>query len=228
MFWLHYFNSPIDTIPYFRNDHPKSSYEILRDHFFKSKWWEVYDFLEFTVKSSPNEWSARLKDVTNSFLETENSAYRIVGDEILEITDKTEISEIESAVDLKFRSISNHLQRSLDLISDKRKPDYRNGVKEAISAVEAACRLLSGDEKATLGVALKRIDDAQPIHPALKEALAKLYGYTSDTGGIRHSLTEQSTNPSYSDAKFMLVSASAFINFLWAKSAENGINLPRS
>lgn len=43
------------------------------------------------------------------------------------------------------------------------------------------------------------------MHPALEQAILKLYGYTSDAGGIRHALTEESTVPSYGDAKFMLV-----------------------
>ena len=30
------------------------------------------------------------------------------------------------------------------------------------------------------------------IHPALREAMNRLYGYTSDEGGIRHAMLEQS------------------------------------
>ena len=227
-YWLHYFKRPIDTIPSFDRDHPQSAYDILREHFLSGTWWQSYDFIEFTVKNAPDEWGELLKDFCNNFLQAENAAYRIVDKEIVEITDENEIEAIESAIEVKFRSISEHLKRSLEMISDKKEPDYRNAVKEAISAVESACRLLSGDEKATLGAALKKVDAAQPIHPAFKDALSKLYGYTSDSDGIRHSLTEGSSAPSYADAKFMLVSASAFINFLWTKSAENGITIQKA
>jgi len=44
-----------------------------------------------------------------------------------------------------------------------------------------------------------------------------LYGYTSDSGGIRHALSDEDVTPTFEDAKFMLVSCSAFINYLKAK-----------
>ena len=224
-YWLDFFKLPNDTIPDFGRDRPKSGYEHLRDYFMNGEWWEAYDFLEFTIKSIHQHWAKDLKKLLNSYLERENAAYRIVGNEVIEITDENEISEIESALAKNTKTISLHLQRSLELISDKQSPDYRNSIKEAISAVEAACRMVSGDEKATLGAALKKIDSAQSIHPAFREALSKLYGYTSDGEGIRHSLTENTNAPSYADSKFMLVASSAFVNFLWTKSAENGIKI---
>ena len=66
----------------------------------------------------------------------------------------------------------------------------------------------------------KKID----MHPALKTAFNKLYGYTNDEQGIRHSLLEKDT-VDFEDAKFMLVSCSAFINYLTIKSSKGGIKL---
>ena len=54
----------------------------------------------------------------------------------------------------------------------------------------------------------------------MKKAFTCLYGYTSDSGGIRHALTEDDVVPNFEDAKFMLVSCSAFINYLIAKVAK--------
>ena len=45
----------------------------------------------------------------------------------------------------------------------------------------------------------------------------KLYGYTSDEGGIRHSLLEQSSIDE-AEAKFMIVACSAFVNFCIQRS----------
>jgi hypothetical protein len=47
-----------------------------------------------------------------------------------------------------------------------------------------------------------------------------LYGYTSDTHGIRHALKDDS-QPNAEDAKFMLVSCSAFVNYLVEKAQKN-------
>ena len=53
----------------------------------------------------------------------------------------------------------------------------------------------------------------------MESAFTSLYGYTSDEGGIRHGSIDVSNTPS-EDAKFMLVSCSAFVNYLiekWSK-----------
>lgn len=62
------------------------------------------------------------------------------------------------------------------------------------------------------------------MHSDLKEAFKKLYGYTSDADGIRHALMDES-NLDFEDAKFMLVSCSAFTNYLIAKAAKSNIKL---
>ena len=110
-------------------------------------------------------------------------------------------------------------------MSDRKQPDYRNSIKESISAVEAACQVLAGMPKATLADCIKVIKSRGAVHSALEQAFLKLYGYTSDEGGIRHALTEDSVTPLYSDAKFMLVACSAFVNFIWTKASELGIDI---
>jgi len=227
LIWLHHFKAPIDTIPSFDVAYPKSAYQVLRDYFFECNWWEVYDFIEFLVKVSEDEWSKHLTELVNAFLETENAAYRIVDKEIVEITDETEIISIESAIEKGTKSVRAHLQRALELLSDKKQPDYRNSIKESISAVESTCQTISGNSKATLGDSLKLLKSKKPLHPAFEAAIVKLYGYTSDGGGIRHSLTESTEQPSFADAKFMLVACSAFTNYLWTKAAEDGIQFSK-
>ena len=55
--------------------------------------------------------------------------------------------------------------------------------------------------------------------PAMENAFSSLYGYTSDENGIRHGGIDF-TNAPAEDAKFMLVSCAAFVNYLiekWSK-----------
>lgn len=218
--WMHYFKLPLDTLTHFSTSDSNSSYQTIRDHFFKGAWFEVYDFIEFALNQIEADWQATLKCIVNDFLQEENAAYRIVDFEIIEITNKAEIEAIESAIDIGVSTVSMHFQRSLDLLSDRKNPDYRNAIKEAISGVESACQVISGKQKATLTDCLKSLKDAAPLHPAFEQALIKLYGYTSDEGGIRHALSEQGSAPSYADAKFMLVASSSFVNYLWTKASE--------
>lgn len=214
--WFNYFKKPLDTLSY---EWPEI-YGILRNYFFKCPWNEVYDFIEFIANNYPNETvSQKFTEFCNSILERESSAYRFVNGKILQITSKLEISEIEEAIEKaeKLPGVRTHLRRALELLTDRKNPDYRNSIKESILAVESICKKITDDEKATLGKALKEIENKNGLHPALKGAFSKLYGYTSDAEGIRHALLEEST-VDFEEAKFMLVSCSAFINYLISKA----------
>lgn len=59
----------------------------------------------------------------------------------------------------------------------------------------------------------------------METAFSKMYAYTGDAEGIRHALMEE-TNLGFEDAKFMLVSCSAFVNYLKAKAARAGMVIP--
>src|ERR1700733_716108 len=116
----------------------------------------------------------------------------------------------------RFKPVSGHLKNALEKLSDQTSPDYRNSIKESISAVEAMCQIITGT-KSSLGQAVKKLEDnGVDIHPAFDTALEKLYGYTSDAEGILHALLGESTLDS-ADALFMLVSCSAFVNYLKGK-----------
>lgn len=155
----------------------------------------------------------------NNSLTEGNSAYRIISEKVTEITSEQEIQSIEEAVNNTnpYSGVQQHLKQALQLMSDRKNPDYRNSIKESISAVESICKIVTQDEKATLGTALKIIEDKFGLHQALKKSLSQLYGYTSDADGIRHAMLEES-NLSYIDAKFMLVACTNFINYLIDKT----------
>jgi hypothetical protein len=68
-------------------------------------------------------------------------------------------------------------------------------------------------EKATLGQLLKKMEAQRALHPALKVAFSSLYGYTNDSDGIRHALTDKSSLTK-SDARLMLICCSAFVNYV--------------
>lgn len=118
------------------------------------------------------------------------------------------------------KPVTEHIKTAVALFSDRKAPNYRNSIKESISAVEAMCKIITGNEKTTLGQALKKLEDKGiELHAALRSSFSSLYGYTNDADGIRHALLEESTLD-FDDAKFMLVSCSAFVNYLAAKAAK--------
>ena len=218
--WIYYFKVPSDSKP-----ETGDCITRLRDYFLKCPWNEVYDVIEFVMKNGGDRQQGIFGNKCNHFLQLENSGYRFVGTEITPITSPSEIEAIESAINSGLKSVEVHLSAALSLLSDRKKSDYRNSIKESISAVESICCLISGDNKATLGSALKAVAKKASIHPALEKALDSLYGYTSDAKGIRHALLEENTPLTFTDAKFMLVACSGFANYLIGKAADLGIRI---
>jgi hypothetical protein len=204
--WNGYFKKPFDTMPHYWHD----TEPLIRKAFMEAKWYDAYSMLEFLVKKAKESGQA-LKDLAQKFMEREMAAYRFVGNDIVPIIDEGEIISIETALDKSPQPVRTHLASALEHLSNRTKPDYRNSVKESISAVEAAARILTGDGNATLGQALKMLPTRLP--PAFEKAVSTLYGYTSDASGIRHALSDESSVDD-AEARFMLVACSAFVNLL--------------
>ena len=221
--WVYHFKKPLDTLP----DFWSNTHKAIKNQYDDYMWYEIYDFIEYVANNHfSNSIDKELIKLCNSFLESELSAYRFVGGKITQITSQEEISEIEEALNISkpFKTVSVHIKRALALFSDKKSPDYRNSIKESISAVEAICKLVVKKEKPDLGQALKIMEKEIGLHPALKKAFNNLYGYTSDDKGIRHALLEEAElYPE--DAKFMLISCSAFINYLVSKISKTELKI---
>jgi len=139
---------------------------------------------------------------------------------ITPITNELELTEMRKALSpsgRRFAPIAEHIRTSLTLYSKKPKPDYRNSIKESISAIESASKIISGKPNASLNEALGEVDKKHFLHTAFKQGVIKLYGWTSDAGGIRHALLD-APNVDEADARYMLVSCSAFANYLISRS----------
>lgn len=198
---------------------------MLTSNFLKFDWLEVFDFLENIFEIKNFERAKELENNLNQVFKDENSAYRIINFVVVEITSEEEILEIQEAMNSGFEGVKIHISQAVAILSNRDKPDYRNVIKESISAVESICRIITNDKKATLGKALDKIEEKYKIHTALKEGFKKIYGYTSDGDGIRHYLTEKPKNLTLTDAKFMLIACSAFVNYLIGKISELDIEI---
>lgn len=191
-----------------------------------AQWYEVLDLIEFSIKymhhrdeGTGRSASIHFVALLNSEFERLNFAYRIVNCEIIEITSEQEIKAIEKAIESSPQNVKMHLNSALEKLAQRPNGDYRNSIKESISAVEAFCREKTGES--TLGRALNSLERNNIIiHSQLKSAFEKLYAYTNHPEtGIRHCSmdNEGRYTPTADEALFMLVSCSAFINYLSKK-----------
>lgn len=220
--WINLFKKPLDTI----EELTQYAKQQIRKIYFELDWYEVYDLVEFIAGIELPDYGVDLSEIYNSVLEREMSGYRFIDGVLSKITDKNELNEIENAIKSarksKYEGTFIHLRSSVIKLSDRKNPDYRNSIKESISAVESCVKQISKDPNAKLTTALNLIQEKVGLHAALKKGFSALYGYTSDEDGIRHAMLELKVCE-FEDAKYMLASCSSFINYLIVKAGKAGI-----
>ena len=108
----------------------------------------------------------------------------------------------------------SHLRKAADCINQGDSP---GAVRESVHAVESTARSFAPNAK-TLKPALRSLEEAGGLHPALKRAFSSLYGFTSDEQGIRHALIDNpQANVGQDEAVFMLGACASFSSYLARK-----------
>jgi len=199
-------DSDTTQIPYYQN-----RLEAVRNWYFElnRSHYDIYALLDFIAGSPKIE--DEHKQALNKLLEYHNAGFRVVNDGIERVTDKIEVDELNEAFKSEHLEdeVKAHLKSALKKL---RKPhtDYRNSIKESISAVES--KVKSGkNAKSKYGVAVNNLD----IPESLKQVLHKLYGFASNEGGIRHGKKiGDMYNPSFAEAKLILAICTSIVNYL--------------
>jgi len=200
---------PSNYVGDLRNDHNIYGY------FFRYDWYAVYDFLEYIAEIFIyDNRSKEFRIEINKVLEEEMSAYRFVDNYIAPIIDEVEIQEIEESLDMEYNGAKRHLSNALEFLSDRENPDYPNSIKESISAVEAVAKEITG-KNTDLSKCLKAMD--LDLNKQFMTAMDNMYGWTCKEDGIRHGHTGEELKTSFEEAKYMLVTCSAFVNYMIAK-----------
>lgn len=173
----------------------------------------VFDMIEgiinFYKELSLSSIKKDFIDRVNIIFKNENVNYKIINDIITDIVNEEETKSVNETLNSSYEIVKKHYIKAVEkLYKDK---DYSNSIKESITSVEAMCQIINGN-KETLGKALNNLKIE--IHPALKSAYSSIYGYTSDENGTRHANGIGEKNATFSEAKYMLISCSAFVNYL--------------
>lgn len=229
--WTELWHKAIDEFPYDYWDF----YEEMKRAVRWSQWYKPYDLVEYLAddiherfedrsssrfltlsadgSTNPNE---ELENAINYVLESERSGYRMLGRRIVPITNEAELLSLEQSAHApdSFSGVRLHICKAIEHLSNKPEPDYANTAKEAVSAAESAARRAAGLETGTLDDALKVLKKRTSIHPALLKGWSNLYGFAGDEGGIRHASNSDAIKVDFALAKYMLVSCSAFSNYL--------------
>jgi len=214
--------TPVDSLPIY-------DYECkrwIKEYYYSLEWYDIYNFVEFICRNyskmiGSSNRTNEIQKIFNTIFERELSGFRFISGELAPISNIAESEEITNAIALTslnhLEGARSHIQTALSLLAKKPYPDYRNSIKESISAVESVAKVLGKDNSQGLASALDELSKKTNLHGALKAGFIKLYGYTSDEDGIRHAILDE-TNVGFDDAKYMVVSCSAFVNYLIAKA----------
>jgi len=149
--------------------------------------------------------------------------FRFIGMEIAPIDTTAEAQAVSDAIEdsASIEGARHHIERAVDLLADRQSPDYPNSIKESISAVEAVCFAITGEN--SLGAAIRKLQSAGvSIHPALARAWSAMYGWTSDADGIRHGSIE-APDADQALARYMLVTCSAFVSHVIEAGRKAGL-----
>ena len=205
---------------------PHQMRESLAGEWFSCRWPEFFDLIEFTARAVATSVTAVRQqwfEMLNRILERKGCAYRFIGEHLAPLTNSAEASEVVRGAESAIAAVGAHIREAAKLLPPNSGADPRNSIRESIAAVEAALRHLNGNASATLTEGLAAFEDRHgPFHPSLREGLVMLYAYTADESGVRHALTEETAGVTGDDARFMLVTCSAFTNYLVTLSANTG------
>lgn len=195
-----------------------SNFCTLRTLLKQKEWFRTFDTIERYLLLIDKRRLNKVVQQLNEVFEEEQSDWIIKGNKIIRRLDPIEQDSVEAVCStVHLGDAGRYIDKAVSLLSRRPDPDYMNSIKESISAVEAACKYITGMKDASLGKALSALEkNGISIPETLKIAFGKLYGYTCQEGGIRHAGLSFTT-ASYDEARFMLVVCSAFINFLDSK-----------
>jgi len=182
----------------------------VRDHLDSCEWYEVYDVVE--VLAAEAEDSGRFENEINEYLRRRGIGWQLTkgtiqtrGAEAFEETMK----EASKALSANSRiTAAQEIHESLKDLSRRPKPDVTGSIQHALAALECVARDVTGDQRATLGVILKKRPGLLP--PPLDTAVDKLWGFASEQG--RH--LREGRVPAREEAELAVHVAAAIATYL--------------
>ena len=194
--------------------------DVLKPLVFEGPFNEVLDLLEFIMRCSACPPYFIL--AVEFMLKKQQVAYVVSTTDIPTIIPATTEFEgvqiLDAMATLTEAGLEGAQAHLRDAVAATRRNDWAASIRDSIHAVESVAKQLSHQGASSLGPALQTIEQHGALHPALKDAFKKLYGFTSNEQGIRHALFDQGTaNVGANEALFMLGACASFASYLWRK-----------
>ncbi len=213
--WTNFFEKFPDELPYFANERGA----FLKDYIQAASGDQIFDLMQFLARS--RMITSIHYNYLKSICVSQLLPYRFHGT-FGSTADNPTLFPVSSpdqadAFASDYSALQSqpgsraHLKAASSALS---RGDFAGSVRESIHAVESTAKTTSGNSNSTLSEALKLLEKKKPLHPAFKQALEKLYAWTSDEKGVRHSLINEATGVTEDQAVFMLSVCAAFSAWL--------------
>lgn len=189
---------------------------------YECEWWAFLDICEKVIELAPPDLKAQIESDIDGMMAKTGMQWQI-RDGRVEWRGWTplfaqRVSKTRSLLraDPKFQGPAEQFEKAYKHLSTC-PPDAENCIKDAIGAIEGVARIIQGSSE-PLSKLLDPIAKRFGIHPAIKEAISKLYAYRGDEQGIAYGAT-QPLKVGTEEAELVLHCSVAIIVYLLRKRA---------
>ncbi|WP_421365930.1 AbiJ-NTD4 domain-containing protein [Agrobacterium tumefaciens] len=212
-------NLPIDMF----NSYKPTALQEIRGHFFNDNYLKFFGFIQYVLRHY--RCPEYIKQAVPAILTMHRAAYRVVdGDTIAPFATEEEGATVQRALDeLKAAGMDGARSHLRNAMINLTAGAWADSIRESIHAVESVARTIAAGTN-TLGPALTEIEKKLGMRTALKSGFGSIYGFASDSRGIRHALLDKGdAEVDEADAMFMIGACSAFVTYLVQKKRAAGI-----
>ncbi len=188
------------------------------------KWFRVYDICEAAhrylrqeglgVRDSEREPADEFTERLNECFEEHGIGWQMVNGQIVtrgsEEFERTVQEAVGRVQEAGYTTLKKELEEARKDLSRRPEPDITGCVQHCMAALECTARLVSGDERATLGEVIQRHAAQIGIPSPLDKAIEKMWGYASEKA--RHS--SENRVPTREEAELLLNISAALISYL--------------
>ncbi|HEY7584894.1 MAG TPA: hypothetical protein VH866_00125 [Candidatus Deferrimicrobiaceae bacterium] len=218
---LAFFKEPIDEIPQADNDASRLSF---RGRFFALPDYRIYDLFEFLLgddKAGLKEMDRKLiRRSMNEVLDQESAPVRLLRDRFVPLPDSLGFDAVAAAEEklnmFDLAAGSRHLASAVAFLSRRPEAAAREAVREALLAVAAVVRTLSGEKGAVaLGTAspvAKSLDIPSDLLEGINATLRRCHALSGLPGAPAGEGTVD-----LREAAFLVVFCSSTVNYLLSR-----------
>jgi|GEM_PF-2933116 len=221
--WEYYLKRASDELP-----DEMDLVRMLKASVLNDEWYKVYDLIEFTGTVLPRTVLKGYEVAVNKALEQERSAFRLLNYKIVPITDAAEIKEITGAVQTlgekgPLAEVQKHLAEALKNLGELQAPDYDLAILEIVRAVKSLAEVATAGKSGSIKDLIKLLDADEMLPKKFKSAMVGLFEL-GDQINNKHLFRESEFNIGLEEARFMVVTGSALINYLLSMIYRLNIN----